>query len=392
MEGYEEERERLAREEWNRKIARMKAEKARKRRREQLMLKVVFPLVLIIVIVIVVVVIVRGRKTQKDVELSAEESYSQEVTQVSETTEEETLSEPEVAEPVNTKAYAYTESSDYEYLGSENMTSMNAILVNTDSCEIEGGVDYSARIVPASMTKVMTVLVASELIDDLDEKIPVTIEATDFSFANDCSAVGFKVGEMVTVEDLFYGTILCSGADAAFMLAEHVAGSQDAFVELMNKKCEDLGIASSTHFSNVAGVYSEDNYSTCYDIAVIMNAAMEDEFLSKVLSAHKYTTSKTTEHPDGLLISNWFLRRIEDFDTGGEVIGAKTGYVDESGCCAVSCSTQDDGTHYIAVSCHAHSNWRCIYDHIEMYKNHTSNASATPTSIAQTESDEEIFD
>ena len=90
-----------------------------------------------------------------------------------------------------------------------------------------------------------------------------------------------------------------------------------------------------------------------------------------MLSEHRYTTSATAEHPDGIEISNWFLRRIEDKDTGGEVIGAKTGFVVESRNCAASYYTSATGRNYIAVTVNAHSAWRCIYDHVDIYKNHT---------------------
>jgi D-alanyl-D-alanine carboxypeptidase (penicillin-binding protein 5/6) len=86
------------------------------------------------------------------------------------------------------------------------------------------------------------------------------------------------------------------------------------------------------------------------------------------LSAHTYTTSATEQHPEGITISNWFLRRIEDKDTGGEVLCAKTGYVAQSGNCAVSYGVDADGREYVCATTGAHSSWRCIYDHVALYK------------------------
>ena len=85
------------------------------------------------------------------------------------------------------------------------------------------------------------------------------------------------------------------------------------------------------------------------------------------LSAKKYTTAPTEQHPEGITISNWFLRRIEDKDTGGEVLCAKTGYVVESQSCAVSYGSFRDGKPYICVTAGSTSSWRCIYDHVEIY-------------------------
>ncbi|MBQ3517489.1 MAG: D-alanyl-D-alanine carboxypeptidase, partial [Lachnospiraceae bacterium] len=100
---------------------------------------------------------------------------------------------------------------------------------------------------------------------------------------------------------------------------------------------------------------------------------MENELCREVLSTHIYTTTSTTQHPEGIEISNWFLRRIEDKDSGGFVVGAKTGYVTESGSCAVSFEEYADGTPYICVTVGAHSSWRCIYDHVEIYNRYVPN-------------------
>ena len=96
---------------------------------------------------------------------------------------------------------------------------------------------------------------------------------------------------------------------------------------------------------------------------------MENELCREVLDARTYETAPTQEHPEGQILSNWFLRRIEDKDTGDvEVIGAKTGYVMQSGNCAASCGRDRDGNEYICVTGNAYSSWRAIYDHVELYK------------------------
>ena len=107
------------------------------------------------------------------------------------------------------------------------------------------------------MTKVLTILVAAEHISeaDLDDTFTMTQEITDYAYVNDCSTVGFLDGEKVPVRDLFYGTALHSGGDAAVGLATYVAGSQEAFVDMMNQKLEELGIADSTHFTNCVGAF-----------------------------------------------------------------------------------------------------------------------------------------
>lgn len=263
----------------------------------------------------------------------------------------------------------FTETDDTAYIYAEEVMSTNAILVREDTNEIAAMKGAYERVSPASMTKVLTVLVAAEHIspDELNNTFTMTTEITDYAYVNDCSSVGFLDGEVVTLRDLFYGTVLPSGGDAAVGLATYVAGSHETFVDMMNAKLEELGLAETAHFTNCVGLYDEDHYCTVYDMAVIMKAAVQNEMCREFLSLHTYTTTATEQHPEGITISNWFLRKIEDKDTGGEVIWAKTGYVTESGSCAVSYATCADGNSYICVTTGAHSGWRCIYDHVEIY-------------------------
>ena len=263
-------------------------------------------------------------------------------------------------------------SEDTEYISNENVISTYAVLINLDEGRTVASKDGNVRINPASMTKILTLLVAAEHITDLDDTFEMTQEIGDFVFRKDCSAVGFKVGDVITVRDMLYGTILPSGGDAAMCLAEYVAGSQEAFVDMMNDKLKELGLSDTAHFTNCIGIYDKDHYCTLLDMAMILKAAEENALCHEVLQARVYTTSATIEHPEGITISNWFIRRIEDKDTHGVVAGAKTGFVVQSGCCGASYQISNEGKHYICVTADAYSSWRCIYDHVEIYDTYTS--------------------
>ncbi|MCR5256321.1 MAG: serine hydrolase [Acetatifactor sp.] len=290
-------------------------------------------------------------------------------------------SEEIVETPVVTDNESEYDFSDYPQMGlgtkgiSDDVISTNAVLIDINDNSVLAQRGMNDRISPASMTKVMTVLVAyEELLKksesgeiDLDDTFTMTIEITDYAYSNDCSSVGFLDGEVVTVRDLFYGTILPSGGDAAVGLACYVAGSQEAFVELMNEKLSQMDLDESAHFTNCVGLYDDEHYCTVFDIAMIMKEAAKSEFLRDVLSLHTYTTAPTESHPEGITVSNWFLRRIEDRDTGGEVLCAKTGFVNQSGNCAVSLFVDDDGSEYICASAGSSSSWKCIADHVNMY-------------------------
>lgn len=301
---------------------------------------------------------------------STEEDSNEDSTSAEEQSEEE-------ATPVQTSSmpfaagYEAKETDSTTYLGSDSVQSSYALLIDLDDNTIVSQKGAYDRISPASMTKILTVLVAAEHVTDLDDTFTITKEITDFSYSHDCSAVGFLDEETVTVRDLLYGTILPSGGDAAAGLACYVAGSMDAFVDMMNEKLAELGLSDTAHFTNCVGLYDENHYCSIYDMAMILKAAVENDLAREVLTAHTYTTSATEQHPEGITISNWFLRRIEDKDTKGTVVCAKTGFVAQSGNCAASYEETDSGKHYICVTANAHSSWRCIYDHVAVYQEYT---------------------
>lgn len=252
------------------------------------------------------------------------------------------------------------------------VTSQNSILIDLSTNTIVAEKDSQERISPASMTKILTILVAAEHMGSPDDMVTITSDMTGYCLTNGCSAAGFVDGETVPVRDLFYGTILPSGGEAAAALAIYTAGSLEAFTDLMNEKLGELGLSDSAHFTNCVGIYDENHYCTAYDMAMILKAAVENDFCREMLSAKVYTTTATEKNPQGIILSNWFLRRIEDKDCGGQVVCAKTGYVQQSGDCAASYEISPSGKPYICVTVNAHSSWRCIYDHVAMYKQYAS--------------------
>ncbi len=354
---------------------RMWRERQERERRRRILIGLMCMGVLCVIITITVVLSAFGRKAAAgDVPPQVQRVKADGRTDKLETIriiEKETpVAGADIAEPEPEKTvFSFTAPTDVTAINCEEVISTNAILIDESTDTIIASRGAYERIFPASMTKVLTILVAAEQLGerDLDDTFIMTLEITDYAYVNDCSAVGFLDGEEITVRDLFYGTILPSGGDAAVGLATYIAGSHEAFVDMMNAKLEELGISDSAHFTNCVGLYDDNHYCTVYDMAVIMKAALQNELCRETLSAHTYTTTPTDKHPEGITISNWFLRRIEDKDTGGEVLCAKTGYVVQSRNCAVSYGTFAGGTPYICVTAGATSSWRCIYDHVEIY-------------------------
>ena len=299
---------------------------------------------------------------QNMAQIQTEEETSQSVSETEESSSQEISTEEETKAPFVTQTTVDTKAVSSE------VVSENAIIIEENTGNILAQRDAYARISPASMTKVLTVLVAAEHVENLDDTYTITLAETDYSYSNDCSNAGFDVDEQVTIRDLFYGTILPSGADAAVGLATYVAGSHEAFVDMMNEKLKELGLSDTAHMTNCVGLYDENHYCTVYDMAVILKEAMDNPLCRAVMSAHTYNTSSTSQHPDGILLSNWFLRRIEDKECGGEVLCAKTGYVVQSGNCAASYCLDKNGNGYLCVTAHSTSGWRCIYDHVALYQ------------------------
>lgn len=356
---------------------RMRRERQRRMRRRQMMQRVLLFIIIGVITVLIAASVKHGKKAEEEgAQDQAVEAVEQpdrlEIEKIKESIIEEEPGEAETEETEVEEELSvcrFEETEDTVPIAAEEVISTHAILVDEGTDQIIAVKGARERIMPASMTKVLTILVAAEHIPEekLDDTFEMTLEITDYAYVNDCSSVGFLDGEKVPVRDLFYGTAMHSGGDAALGLAFYVSGSHEAFVELMNEKLKELGIADSTHFTNCVGIYDEAHYSTVYDMAVIMKAALQNDLCREVMSKHIYTTKSTVEHPDGIEISNWFLRKIEDKDTGGEVLCAKTGYIVQSKNCAVSYEISADETPYICVTAGSTSNWRCIYDHVEIY-------------------------
>ena len=342
-----------------RRRQRQEARKAKQRARRRRQLTILLPCALLAVLVAGLLLGSKAAHTPTEEDASGVDLAADEIAPTPPVVEEET---PDPA--------AYIATRDTVLLG-EEIPSVYAVLIDLDTHEILAEKDAEAVIYPASMTKILTVLVAAEAVTeaDLDKTFTMTREITDYCYVNGCSVVGLMVDETVTVRELFYGTILPSGADAAVGLATYVAGSQEAFVDMMNDKLEELGLSDTAHFTNCVGLFDENHACTVTDMAAILEAAMDNDLCREVLGAHTYETVPTTDHPEGQILSNWFLRRIEDKDTGGlTVMGAKTGYVVQSGSCAASWAQDDDGHRYLCVTADASSAWQAIYDHAELYK------------------------
>ena len=250
------------------------------------------------------------------------------------------------------------------------MDSQNGVLIDLQSHTIIAEKRADEVIYPASLTKVMTLIVAVENIEDLNDTFTFNLEILDPLFIEEASVAGFLNEETVPIVDLLYGAILPSGADATTALALHIAGSEEKFVELMNKKVREIGL-TNTHFTNCSGLHDSNHYSTVHEIALIMKYAMKNKTCRKVLSTLEYTTTKTPQNPEGIhLYSNTFERMYGTEAVGVTILAGKTGYTTESGNCLVSYAEDEDGKAYILATTGASGSYKPIYDAINVYAQH----------------------
>ncbi len=334
-------------------------------------------IMIILVAVGSVVMVVTGKGSineSKNIPAVANESSEEESSE--ESSEVEEVEEPE-PEPEPTVLIAYPEKSlNYKDIDIENLTAEASILVDADNNAILAGKGYEDKIYPASLTKVMTLIVAVENIDDLQATYTLSSDIIDPLIEENASRAGFEAGETVTYEDLLYASILVSGADGTNGIANAIAGSEADFVALMNAKAEELGL-TGTHFENASGLHNDNHYSTCEDLAVIMEYALKNEECKKILTTVEYTTTATEQHEEGIKLTSIVASRLQGYyiEGGGDITGGKTGFTDESGYSLISIC-EKDGRSFICVTVKSTDQWTSVEDNIAIYENYLPTAEA----------------
>ena len=245
---------------------------------------------------------------------------------------------------------------DIETLGEEidlrNLHSQFAILVDLTNDKVISEHNSRDIIYPASLTKIMTAIVAIENTDDLEEVITLPRHIFEELYYENASMAGFQPGEEVRLKDLLYGILLPSGGESCLAFADRISGSEEAFVELMNQKAGELGM-KNTHFSNSTGLHETSHYSTVEDMATLLKYALENESFREAFTSKRYSIKPSTQHPLGVTFQSTMFKYIDNTKvTGGEIIGGKTGYTDEAGLCLASLANIRD-KEYILVTAKA---------------------------------------
>ena len=334
-----------------REARRLRKEKERALRKKALLIISVIIVILALLIVGALFMLLRARMNADIYGTPVDNTAQLEIEYVGEKTvteERATIIEEEV-EPVK----------DVPHMITDGLVSTNAFMYRPEDEKSVFEKEADAHIYPASMTKMMTCLLAIENLD-LSVQHTITQEEVDAAYVLDLTMAGFAAGETVPLEDILYGAMLPSGAECCYALAGEVTqmqwGYEEVFAGMMNQKAEQIGM-TNTHFTNCTGVQDENHYTTCRDMAILLEYALQNETFRKAICSHTYTSSSTPYHEKGLNLTSTMFASIGNsiLDNNVSILGGKTGFTDEAGHCLASFAEMEDETEYILVTAGAHS-------------------------------------
>lgn len=239
-------------------------------------------------------------------------------------------------------------ASAADYGCNVNASSSVVYMENLDENIVVYEKNAGEKMYPASLTKIMTYIVVTESITDL-ENTKITIKEDAFDGLDpESSVMGLQgyIGEEFSVIDLLYGMMVPSGNDAAWVLADYVGdGYVDNFVDLMNRKAAQLG-CNDTHFVNPHGLFDSMHYSTAYDLAVIAKYALEKPYYTEITGTRQYVVDGMTEV---LKTTNYMIEPSKTMYYYSYVEGGKTGYTDEAGKCLIT-TASNDAYRYLCIA------------------------------------------
>lgn len=213
----------------------------------------------------------------------------------------------------------------------------SAILLEANTGVILYSKNINEKLAPASTTKLMTCLLAIEN-SSMDEMVTFSHDAV-FSIERDSSNIGIDTGQSMPMEECLYGILVASANEVANAVAEHIGGSMDEFVKMMNDRAEELG-CTNTHFVNAHGLYDENHYTSAYDLALIAKAFFQNELLAKIGNTASYHFQPTSTQPDDFIERNKHKLITGEIPFDG-IKGGKTGYTDIARQTLVTCAEKN---------------------------------------------------
>ncbi len=320
---------------------------SRRKKKKKANMIVVLAVICLAIIVAIIGILVSAKSSDGSA-ASSDAASSSAVSRTVSISVSNTSEEPYTEQPTPTAEPTPYVSCD---ISAESIISNYAYMIRVSDGQVMVDKNADSMMYPASMTKVMTALIAIENLPDLDEQITITSDMVYPFYEQEASMAGFCEGEIVTVRDLLYGILLPSGADACAAISTRVAGTESAFVDLMNQKAAELGL-TGTHFSNCTGLHSEDHYMTCKDMAKLFEAAIQNPTFKEIITAHDYTCPADDYYPEGLYFSSTMFKSLtsDTLSNGAVIMGGKTGTTDEAGYCLTSFAQYNNEIYILVTS------------------------------------------
>ena len=232
-------------------------------------------------------------------------------------------------EIIDVNAEIFSSSSKESIIKIPETNSRACVIIDRNTNTILYGKNENQKRKMASTTKIMTATIIIENCN-LDE----TIEVSKKAAGTGGSRLGLKTGDKITIRDLLYGLMLCSGNDAAVALAEHAGGDIQGFAKLMNKKALELGL-NNTHFETPHGLDSDEHYTTAYELALLSNYALNNTTFAQIVGTKSYTVT-INGYPKQLSNTNELLGNLNG------VYGIKTGFTNGANRCLVTACKRND--------------------------------------------------
>lgn len=253
----------------------------------------------------------------------------------------------------------------------ENLHSAEAILINYENGQVLFDKNSAQKAYPASLTKIMTALVAIENTSNIHQTITLPANIFPALYQENASMAGFLPDEQIPVIDLLYGTLLPSGAECSIGLAVHIAGSEESFVKMMNAKAAELNM-NNTHFTNSTGLHNPKHYTTAGDMSKLLQYALQNSTFREIFSSMRYSTSPSNKHPDGITFYSTLSKNLDQYAlSNGEILGGKTGFTSQAGLCLASLA-QVNNKEYILITLGANGDHQTeplnLIDAINIYR------------------------
>ena len=240
-------------------------------------------------------------------------------------------------------------TDEQNHMIDEAITAPSVLLAGVDSNEVIFANNVYEQMYPASITKLLTALVTLKYAD-LDDIATVSYNASHIPVAG-AKLCGFAEGDRISVETLLGGLLVYSGNDAGIVLAEHIAGTEEAFVEMMNEEALALG-AVDTHFTNSHGLHNDEHYTTVYDMYLVFRKLLDYETFLAFINLPEYTAAYRDAQGNPVSRefenSNLYISGRVSAPSGVTVIGGKTGTTSNAGYCLITYFRDGNGNGYIA--------------------------------------------